>query len=155
MVGLWPVALREDLRAALVEEHLHKIEIWTARHGVAIADWPATPVDPFFNVNTPGGRSRGRAHCGAASATPIWPPGPLIAHTDALRRVSLSHPLSHASRSRRASRCMGRPEPGERTMKSFIVACIAAAVIAVGAVVVLNGMQQPVGTAYTTTGVRI
>ena len=38
---------------ALVEEGLHKIEIWTARHGVAIADWPATPVDPFFNVNTP------------------------------------------------------------------------------------------------------
>ena len=26
---------------------------WTARHGVAIADWPATPVDPFINVNTP------------------------------------------------------------------------------------------------------
>jgi molybdopterin-guanine dinucleotide biosynthesis protein A len=34
-------------------EGLHKIEIWTARHGVAIADWPEKPVDPFFNVNTP------------------------------------------------------------------------------------------------------
>ena len=53
VVGLWPVALRGDLRRALVHEHLHKIEVWTARHGVAIADWPATPVDPFFNVNTP------------------------------------------------------------------------------------------------------
>jgi molybdopterin-guanine dinucleotide biosynthesis protein A len=53
VVGLWPVALREDLRHALVEEDLHKIEVWTARHGVAIADWPAKPVDPFFNVNTP------------------------------------------------------------------------------------------------------
>jgi molybdopterin-guanine dinucleotide biosynthesis protein A len=53
VVGLWPVALRDDLRKALVEEDLHKIEIWTARHGVAIADWPDTPVDPFFNVNTP------------------------------------------------------------------------------------------------------
>ena len=53
VVGLWPVALREDLRRALTVEGLHKIEIWTARHGVAIADWPATPVDPFFNVNTP------------------------------------------------------------------------------------------------------
>jgi molybdopterin-guanine dinucleotide biosynthesis protein A len=53
VVGLWPVALRNDLRAALVEEGLHKIEAWTARHGVAIADWPATPIDPFFNVNTP------------------------------------------------------------------------------------------------------
>jgi molybdopterin-guanine dinucleotide biosynthesis protein A len=53
VVGLWPVALREDLRHALVKEDLHKIETWTARHGVAIADWPTRPVDPFFNVNTP------------------------------------------------------------------------------------------------------
>jgi molybdopterin-guanine dinucleotide biosynthesis protein A len=53
VVGLWPLALREDLRKALVEENLHKIETWTARHGIAIGDWPATPVDPFFNVNTP------------------------------------------------------------------------------------------------------
>jgi molybdopterin-guanine dinucleotide biosynthesis protein A len=53
VIGLWPVALREDLRRALVAEGLRKIEIWTARHGVAIASWPAEPVDPFFNVNTP------------------------------------------------------------------------------------------------------
>jgi molybdopterin-guanine dinucleotide biosynthesis protein A len=53
VVGLWSLALREDLRKALVEEGLHKIEIWTARHGVAIADWPDQPIDPFFNVNTP------------------------------------------------------------------------------------------------------
>jgi molybdenum cofactor guanylyltransferase len=53
VVGLWPVAMREDLRKALMVEGLHKIEIWTARHGVAIADWSPTPLDPFFNVNTP------------------------------------------------------------------------------------------------------
>jgi molybdenum cofactor guanylyltransferase len=53
VVGLWPVALRADLRHALTQEDLRKIEIWTARHGVALADWPAEPVDPFFNVNTP------------------------------------------------------------------------------------------------------
>jgi molybdenum cofactor guanylyltransferase len=53
VIGLWPVALREDLRRALVAEGLRKIEIWTARHSVAIASWPAEPVDPFFNVNTP------------------------------------------------------------------------------------------------------
>ena len=53
VVGLWPVALRDDLRKALLKEGLHKIEVWTARHGVAIADWPEKPVDPFFNVNTP------------------------------------------------------------------------------------------------------
>jgi molybdenum cofactor guanylyltransferase len=53
VVGLWPVALRSDLRRALVDDQQRKIEAWTARHGVAIADWPATPIDPFFNVNTP------------------------------------------------------------------------------------------------------
>jgi molybdopterin-guanine dinucleotide biosynthesis protein A len=53
VIGLWPVGLRGDLRTALVEDDLRKIEAWTARHGVAIADWPAVPFDPFFNVNTP------------------------------------------------------------------------------------------------------
>jgi molybdopterin-guanine dinucleotide biosynthesis protein A len=53
VVGLWPVKLREDLRHALMSEGLHKIELWTARHGIAIAEWPTTPIDPFFNVNTP------------------------------------------------------------------------------------------------------
>jgi molybdopterin-guanine dinucleotide biosynthesis protein A len=61
VVGLWPVALREDLRHALVNENLHKIEIWTARHGVAIAEWPTAPVDPFFNVNTPDDAARAEA----------------------------------------------------------------------------------------------
>ena len=58
VVGLWPVALREDLRKALVEENMHKIETWTARHGIAIGDWSATPIDPFFNVNTPEDAAR-------------------------------------------------------------------------------------------------
>ena len=51
--ALWPVALREDLRRALVDEGLRKIDRWTARHGVALATWPTKPVDPFFNANTP------------------------------------------------------------------------------------------------------
>ena len=53
VVGLWPLALRADLRKALVEDDLRKIDTWMARHGVAFADWPAEPIDPFFNVNTP------------------------------------------------------------------------------------------------------
>jgi molybdopterin-guanine dinucleotide biosynthesis protein A len=53
VVALWPVALRDDLRHALTVDGLRKIEAWTARHGVAVVDWPLTPVDPFFNVNTP------------------------------------------------------------------------------------------------------
>jgi molybdenum cofactor guanylyltransferase len=53
VVGVWPLSLREDLRHALIDEDLRKIDLWTARHGVAIADWPDKPIDPFFNVNTP------------------------------------------------------------------------------------------------------
>jgi molybdopterin-guanine dinucleotide biosynthesis protein A len=53
VIALWPVALRSELRKALVEEEVRKIEVWTSRYGVAIADWPAEPIDPFFNVNTP------------------------------------------------------------------------------------------------------
>ena len=53
VVGLWPVALRGALRKALVDEDLRKIEVFTTRHGIAIAEWPDRPVDPFFNVNSP------------------------------------------------------------------------------------------------------
>ena len=60
-IGLWPVALRDDLRKALRNEGLHKIELWTARHGVGYADWPAEPIDPFFNVNTPDDAAKAEA----------------------------------------------------------------------------------------------
>jgi len=51
-IGLWPVALREDLRRSLAAGE-RKIAAWTGRHGVATVEWPAEPFDPFFNVNTP------------------------------------------------------------------------------------------------------
>lgn len=50
--GLWPVALREDLRAALAEG-LRKIVLWTDRHGAGTAEFSSLPFDPFFNINTP------------------------------------------------------------------------------------------------------
>ena len=53
VVGLWRVDLRDDLRHAVAVEGLRKIELWTARHGIALASWPDQPFDPFFNVNTP------------------------------------------------------------------------------------------------------
>ncbi|WP_353181888.1 molybdenum cofactor guanylyltransferase MobA [Bosea sp. (in: a-proteobacteria)] len=51
-IGLWPVALREDLRTALASGE-RRLGRWTEKHGVAVAEWPAEPVDPFFNINTP------------------------------------------------------------------------------------------------------
>jgi molybdenum cofactor guanylyltransferase len=53
VIGLWPVALRGDLRHALTQEGLRKIDAWTARHGVAVREWPVVDYDPFFNANTP------------------------------------------------------------------------------------------------------
>ena len=50
--GLWPVALRDDLRAAL-QGGLRKVVLWTDRHGGREALFAAGGTDPFFNVNTP------------------------------------------------------------------------------------------------------
>ncbi len=48
--GLWPVALRDDLRAAL-EGGLRKVVLWTQVHGGREALF--AQEEAFFNVNTP------------------------------------------------------------------------------------------------------
>jgi molybdopterin-guanine dinucleotide biosynthesis protein A len=48
--GLWPVALREDLRTAL-QGGLRKVVLWTDQHGGREALFPDERA--FFNVNTP------------------------------------------------------------------------------------------------------
>lgn len=50
--GLWPVALRDDLRAAL-QGGLRKVVLWTDAHGAGLAEFGTDPFDPFFNINTP------------------------------------------------------------------------------------------------------
>ena len=50
--GLWPVALREDLRQALALG-LRKVVLWTDQHGTAEALFPSDHFDPFFNINMP------------------------------------------------------------------------------------------------------
>jgi len=52
-IALWPVAMREDLRSALLSEGLRTVDEWVTRFGAGVAEWPSDPVDPFFNVNTP------------------------------------------------------------------------------------------------------
>ena len=56
--GLWRLSLREDLRRAMVEEEMRKVDRWTARHGLVEVNFPdletpAGPLDPFFNTNRP------------------------------------------------------------------------------------------------------
>lgn len=50
--GLWPVSIRQDLRTALVDDGLRKIDDFTDRFSLAIADFVDYP-DPFSNVNRP------------------------------------------------------------------------------------------------------
>ena len=52
VIGLWSVALRDELRHALVQEDVRKIDRWTARYRLATVTWPTEPLDPFFNANT-------------------------------------------------------------------------------------------------------
>ncbi|KRR26954.1 molybdenum cofactor guanylyltransferase [Bradyrhizobium lablabi] len=52
VIGLWSVALRDELRHALVVEDIRKIDRWTARYKLATVSWPTEPLDPFFNANT-------------------------------------------------------------------------------------------------------
>jgi molybdopterin-guanine dinucleotide biosynthesis protein A len=52
VIGLWSVALREELRHALVKQDIRRIDRWTARYKLATVSWPTTPLDPFFNANT-------------------------------------------------------------------------------------------------------
>lgn len=51
--ALWPVALRNELRTALVEEGIRKVDRWMARYRLAEVDFPVEPFDPFFNINEP------------------------------------------------------------------------------------------------------
>jgi molybdopterin-guanine dinucleotide biosynthesis protein A len=52
VIGLWSVSLRDELRHALVQEDIRKIDRWTARYQLATVTWPTQPLDPFFNANT-------------------------------------------------------------------------------------------------------
>lgn len=52
VIGLWPVALRHELRRALVEQEVRKIDRWTGRYTMATVAWSMEPVDPFYNANT-------------------------------------------------------------------------------------------------------
>lgn len=65
VVGLWPVAIRRDIRSALVGEDLRKMSEFTRRYPAAFVDWPVVPYDPFFNVNEP------KDIAGAESLAPI------------------------------------------------------------------------------------
>lgn len=52
VVALWPLALRDALRSALLDRDLRGVGQFQRAYDTAAVDWPEAPLDPFFNVNT-------------------------------------------------------------------------------------------------------
>jgi molybdopterin-guanine dinucleotide biosynthesis protein A len=71
-IGLWPVALRGELRSALLAGE-RKIDRWTARFGCASAEWPVLTCDPFFNANAPEDLALAEELLAPAAAAPHMP----------------------------------------------------------------------------------
>lgn len=49
--GLWPVELADDLRYALLEEDIKRIDRWTRLYDTITVEYPADPIDCFSNTN--------------------------------------------------------------------------------------------------------
>ncbi len=67
--ALWRVDLAEDLRRAMTEEEMRKIDLWTPRHRLSHCEFPTDPVDPFFNINTPDDLAEAERHLAALNVT--------------------------------------------------------------------------------------
>lgn len=69
VIGLWPVALADDLEASLTSG-MRKVLHWTDRHGTVPVEFQPVSigselVDPFFNANTPAELELARRLLGA------------------------------------------------------------------------------------------
>ena len=53
VIGLWPIKMRANLRHALIDEDVRKIDAFTENYRVAVVSFDSSPVDPFFNTNRP------------------------------------------------------------------------------------------------------
>jgi len=50
--ALWSLDLIDDLKKALLDEGVRKIDEWTKRHNLEIVNFEVQKIDPFFNINT-------------------------------------------------------------------------------------------------------
>jgi molybdopterin-guanine dinucleotide biosynthesis protein A len=53
VAALWPLACRPELRQAIRNEGLRKVEAWISRFRAASVEFETGGGDPFLNVNTP------------------------------------------------------------------------------------------------------
>ncbi len=51
--GLWSVRLADDLRRAMLDDGIRKVDVWTARYRLTLVEFATAPFDPFFNTNRP------------------------------------------------------------------------------------------------------
>ncbi len=58
VAGIWPVHLADELRAAMMEEEVRKVDVWTGRYRLVQVDFAVDLVDPFFNANRPDDLAR-------------------------------------------------------------------------------------------------
>ena len=49
--GLWPVDLAEDLRNALVEDEIRRVDKWTSLFETMVVEYSPDPIDRFTNAN--------------------------------------------------------------------------------------------------------
>ena len=57
--ALWPVTLADELEHWLLTDDKRRVRGFIERHPMAKVDFPMIetrdgPIDPFFNINTPG-----------------------------------------------------------------------------------------------------
>ena len=53
VAGMWPVRLAANLRDAMIDENLRKVDLWTGRFNLVHTVFDIDRVDPFFNINRP------------------------------------------------------------------------------------------------------
>jgi molybdopterin-guanine dinucleotide biosynthesis protein A len=74
--GLWPVRLADQLRTAMVDEGIRKVDVWTARYRLVEVAFPAGRMDPFFNTNRPEDLAEAERLLGQASGSSNGPEPP-------------------------------------------------------------------------------
>lgn len=65
-IAIWPVRLRDELRRAMVDEEMRKIDLWTARYSIVHVTFDNDAIDPFFNINRAENLDEAEQYLGSA-----------------------------------------------------------------------------------------
>jgi molybdopterin-guanine dinucleotide biosynthesis protein A len=76
VAALWPARLQHELRRAIVEDGMRKVDHWVARHRPVEVPFATEPVDPFFNINRPEDLAEAARICARHPAIWLLPADP-------------------------------------------------------------------------------